>query len=127
MPDKGGDSRFCPWCLEPAISSECPRCGGPTFPEPEVRPDGTQFAGMVLEQDRYRVLRRLGSGGMGTVYQAFDHITGRLVAIKFVGGVSTQDADSPQADRMVREAMATARIESPHVIRFLDLDRKSVV
>lgn len=101
----------------------CGQCGGPTFPQDLVRPDGTLYSGVILEQDRYRVLRRLGHGGMGTVYQGFDRILGRLVAIKFIGVDQDLVVDRPLAERMVREAMATARIENPHVVRFVDLGR----
>src|SRR5436305_4576834 len=59
---------------------------------------------------RYRVERLLGSGGMGTVYKAFDPTLDRWVALKFL-----HRNDGTHADRFLREARAQARISHPNV------------
>ena len=54
---------------------------------------------------RYEIQRRLGRGGMGTVYVAHDPVLGRMVAIKVFAG----DLDVPDArERFSREARAAA-------------------
>jgi predicted Ser/Thr protein kinase len=64
----------------------------------------------LADWSRYRVERLLGSGGMGTVYKAFDPTLGRYVALKFL---HRNDEDHTQ--RFLREARAQARIAHPHV------------
>ena len=72
--------------------------------------------------DRYRVVAKIGSGGMGAVYEAIDTTaapSAQRVAIKVMqqeGGSRGVEA----ARRFLREAKASARIASPHVTRFLD-------
>ena len=62
---------------------------------------------------RYEIQRRLGRGGMGTVYAAHDSILGRLVAIKVFAG----DLDIPDArERFVREARSAAALTHPHIV-----------
>ena len=63
---------------------------------------------------RYEVQRRLGRGGMGTVYVAHDPILGRMVAIKVFAG----DLDVPDArERFTREARAAAALHVTPGIR----------
>jgi eukaryotic-like serine/threonine-protein kinase len=63
---------------------------------------------------RYTVLRRIGSGGMGVVYAAYDDDLDRRVAIKLVHSAA---ASSPDASlRLRREAQALARLSHPNVI-----------
>jgi len=57
---------------------------------------------------RFRILERIGSGGMGVVYRALDERLQREVAVKEIPG-----ADS---DRVLREAKAAARLNHPGVV-----------
>jgi tRNA A-37 threonylcarbamoyl transferase component Bud32/tetratricopeptide (TPR) repeat protein len=69
--------------------------------------------------DRYRVRRLLGRGGMGTVYEA-DHVgLDRRVAIKFV----TTELDVAARERFSREARAAGRVIDPHVVQIFDVGR----
>ncbi|HJV90911.1 MAG TPA: protein kinase [Holophagaceae bacterium] len=61
----------------------------------------------------YRILRRLGAGGMGEVYLAEDARLGRHVAVKVLG--PTQAGDPEQQKRLRREAMAVARLDHPNI------------
>ncbi len=64
----------------------------------------------------HRILRKLGEGGMGTVYLAEDTTLGRLVAIKVISG-DRGPRDQGARVRFLREARAMATVEHPHVVR----------
>jgi serine/threonine protein kinase/WD40 repeat protein len=66
----------------------------------------------------YRLLRRLGRGGMGEVFQAVDPRSGRLVAVKVLG--AARRADPAARRRFRREARATRRLDHPQIVRALD-------
>jgi eukaryotic-like serine/threonine-protein kinase len=68
---------------------------------------------------RYRIVRRIGSGGMGAVYEAVVRSTGTRVAVKVL---SSEYAEKPEAAaRFRREARAASSISHPCVVRTLDL------
>jgi len=70
-----------------------------------------------LAVSRYSLQERLGSGGEGAVYAAFDPELGRRVAIKLLpGGV----ADYEEHGRLVREARLLASISHPNVVTIYD-------
>jgi serine/threonine-protein kinase len=74
--------------------------------------------GQIIDA-KYRVVRRIGEGGMGTVYEGENSRIGRRVAIKVL---HAQVAAMPDfVERFEREARAAARIGSPHVCDVLDL------
>ncbi|XXY52700.1 protein kinase [Sorangium sp. So ce269] len=66
----------------------------------------------------YRIIERLGGGGMGVVFRAAHALTGEEVAIKTVRGVN--DADHLAAIR--RETRVLRRLNHPGIVRFLDED-----
>ncbi|MCH9682000.1 MAG: serine/threonine protein kinase [Deltaproteobacteria bacterium] len=68
--------------------------------------------------DRYVVLGSLGTGGMGTVYGAYDPVLRRRVAIKVIH--DTQRGDDEAQARLLREARAMARLSHPNVIPVYD-------
>jgi hypothetical protein len=63
--------------------------------------------------DRFRLLERVGSGGMGTVYRAFDERLQRQVAVK--------EITSSDAGRVAREAQAAARLNHPGIVTLYEL------
>jgi eukaryotic-like serine/threonine-protein kinase len=73
--------------------------------------------GAVVDS-RYRVLRRIGSGGMADVYLAEDAHLGREVALKVLHRRFAQDAEF--VERFRREASAAAGLQHPHVVGVYD-------
>src|SRR5262245_52362045 len=69
---------------------------------------------------RYRVIRRLGSGGMGTVYLAEHAYLGRLTAVKVLHRRLTGDQQA--GERFRREALLAARIDHSSVAQIYDFD-----
>src|SRR5690349_10140235 len=68
---------------------------------------------MVMVAGRYRLVERLGMGGMSLVWRAFDEILGRQVAIKVLDGPF---AGNPAFCRAIRrEARAIARLSHPNI------------
>jgi serine/threonine protein kinase len=74
---------------------------------------------MPLMCGPYRVLASIGSGGMGTVYEALDTRLGRLVALKRLHPHIAEN--SAASRRFLREGRAAARIRHPHVVQVLAL------
>lgn len=64
--------------------------------------------------DRYRLDRRLGKGGMGTVYEAVDLALSRTVAVKIIRDDAAANHDA--GERFQREARATAAFAHPNVV-----------
>src|SRR3954449_1545889 len=72
----------------------------------------------TLLNGRFRLEERVGSGGMSTVYRAFDETLERWVAIKLLQADIRGDDDS--IERFRREARAVARLNHPHVVTVID-------
>src|SRR3954451_7289703 len=72
---------------------------------------------------RYRLGTELGRGGMGVVWEAYDELLHRTVAVKEVHyppGVDDAERDK-LARRTLREARAVAAVEDPHAVRVFDI------
>jgi len=73
---------------------------------------GTRLGG------RYRLDAQIGTGGMSTVYRAFDTVLEREVAIKLMHREIARDSD--QLERFRREARAVAQLNHPHIVQVID-------
>ena len=67
---------------------------------------------------RHIVIERLGAGGMGTVYSAYDTTLERRIALKFL---SAPAGDAAAAAKLVAEASAMARLSHPNVVTVHDV------
>jgi len=77
--------------------------------------------GAVLD-GRYHLVRLLGEGGMGTVYEAVHVGTGRRVAVKVIAR-SELRSDDEVVTRFQREAKAAGHIETRHIVEVIDAGR----
>ncbi|MFI9342850.1 serine/threonine-protein kinase [Streptomyces sp. NPDC052773] len=72
---------------------------------------------------RYRLVERIGSGGMGTVWRAHDELVGREVAVKQprLPGDPEEEVHRRAARRLHREARAAARVDHPSAVAIHDV------
>jgi tetratricopeptide (TPR) repeat protein len=85
-----------------------------------ARPGGDPELGRGDTIGRYLILQRIGAGGMGVVYAAFDPELDRRVALKLVRGHLEGTHGSKGEQRLLREAQAMARLSHPNVITVHD-------
>lgn len=87
--------------VQPARAGAAPVSGGP-----------------LSRIGHYRILRRLGQGGMGVVYEASDERLDRRVALKTIAALAPDDA---ARKRFHREARAAASVNHPNVCQLYDV------
>src|SRR6266581_237109 len=78
---------------------------------------GDPLIGRVFD-GRYKVLRKLGAGGMATVYLAEDQELGRRVALKILNDRHAQDESF--VERFRREAKNAASLSHPNIVSIFD-------
>ncbi|BAL91485.1 putative serine/threonine protein kinase [Actinoplanes missouriensis 431] len=85
----------------------------------------TDLPGSGLLAGRYRLVERLGAGGMSVVWRGFDEVLGRQVAVKVLPPSTSTD---PSFRRRLRaEAQAAARLTHPHITNVYDYGEATTV
>ena len=117
--------RLCPKCGLYFSAGEvfCPRDGRLLQSEVEhaaakarkIVPEGALIGG------RYRIVRELGSGAMGTVFLAIQETLQREVAVKFLHPELSRELD--EVRRFLVEARAAGRVDHPNVVAVFDFGR----
>jgi serine/threonine-protein kinase len=75
----------------------------------------------TIVDGRYRVISRLGSGGMADVYLAEDQLLGRLLAVKLLHYHFAEDQEF--VERFKREASSAAALSHPNIVGIFDRGR----
>ena len=73
----------------------------------------------------YRMIAKIGEGGMGEVYRALDTKLGREVAIKIIPETFARDADRMM--RFAREARVLASLNHPHIAAIYGVEERALV
>ena len=89
-----------------------------TFSESHAAPSHSPSAAPLERIGRFRILARVGSGGFGAVYRAYDSVLDREVALK-VPRAEVLDRPVAQA-RFLREPKAAAQLRHPHIVPVFD-------
>lgn len=83
--------------------------------EPEALPSTEDWKNQSIHH--YELLELLGSGGMGAVYEAYDTILKRRIALKMLNPDIRKETSKEQVKaRMLREARALASLSHPHIL-----------
>src|ERR671933_567685 len=71
-----------------------------------------------LLDNRYRLIEKIGEGGMGSIYKAIHTEMDRTCAIKLLTAISTTNEEA--IARFKREAKMASRIDNPHAVTIYD-------
>ncbi len=107
--------KFCPTCKStyPQDFAVCPRDGKP-LEEAGVWSEGTTVRG------KYRILAKIGEGGMGAVYKALHLRFNEVRALKVMSVALTSDPNFVK--RFEKEAVLTRKLQHPNAVRVDDID-----
>ncbi len=117
---------FCPDCgtWNRANAANCSRCNA-ALPVvsgmPAEKPDEEITALRRATGSRYRIIRRLGGGGMATVYRGEQMPLGRDIVVKVLHPHLARDSE--MAERFRREAEAAMQLLHPFIVPLLDYGR----
>ena len=103
----GCDSKvFIPGDLPPLATEPCKKCGHPIM--------------MPMQLRQFELRAKVGSGGMATVYRAWDNMLERFVAVKLTKKEILTEPNALQ--NFLQEARACARLNHPHIIHVYTFD-----
>jgi serine/threonine protein kinase len=108
--------KTCPVCDTPFPDQHvtCPTDGAVLIESPELAPG-------YLVRGKYRIVRKLGQGGMGIVYLAEHQLLGGQMALKFLAAELSRN---PQfVKRFRNEARAAYQLRHPNIVEVTDLDQ----
>jgi serine/threonine protein kinase len=108
--------KTCPVCDTPYPDEHttCPTDGA-------VLIESREFSPGQIVRGKYRIIRKLGQGGMGTVYLAEHLMLGGQVALKFL---ASDLSHNPQfIKRFRQEARAAYQLRHPNIVEVADLDQ----
>jgi eukaryotic-like serine/threonine-protein kinase len=88
-----------------------------SIPAPDL-PPADSFKGDTILDSKYQLVRELGHGGMGSVWEAHNLALDIDVAIKLIHSDLPRDE---HGDRLIREARAVARLGHPNIVRVFDV------
>lgn len=114
-------NRVCPMCRARTASLHCERDGTGTFKVDNIDVLGaSRLRPGDLVAHRYRVVRRIGRGGMGAVYEAEHTGSGQRVAVKVLALEPGESGDAEVFFRFYREARITASLKHANTVRLFD-------
>lgn len=113
----------CPACgtvfsSQPTLTHTTPASVGAS-PQRDPSAAGAEFVPGTILAGRYRIVARIGRGGMGEVYRADDMRLGQTVALKFLPPAVTRDPAS--LARVDHEVSISRQISHPNVCRVFDI------
>ncbi len=88
---------------------------------PAASPPPSELPPELVNHAKYRIVRELGRGGMGVVYQAVHKVMDRPIAIKVINPSVLSHPDA--LPRFQGEVRAAARLDHPNIVRALDADQ----
>ncbi len=118
--------RFCPECKAHYGLDlvRCPKDGAPLLnaPEPDAKPLERsalqRLQPLEADQSRYTIIAKIGQGGWGGVYRAYQHSTRREVALKVLRQEVAHDDLARR--RFHREAEAVSQLKHPNTVTIFD-------
>jgi eukaryotic-like serine/threonine-protein kinase len=96
-----------------AVHGDSPAAGHLGFLNPPTRP------GSIGRLDHYEILERIGVGGFGTVFRAFDDRLHRIIAIKVLAPAYAANGSARR--RFIREARTAASVKNEHIVGIYDV------